>query len=324
MEFLQRYLTAFNQYIEDNRFNKEPHSLYEPIDYLMSIGGKRIRPALALMSYDLFQNDIEKALPIAMSVEVFHNFSLMHDDIMDDATLRRGKECVHIKYNTNTAILSGDMMLIKAYEYLQHYEPLTFAQAFTIFNKMAIEVCEGQAMDMDFEVRNNVTIPEYLQMITYKTSVLIAASLQLGALVAGASKEDQEHIYEFGKNIGIAFQIQDDYLDTFGTPDLVGKKVGGDIIQNKKTYLYLKSIELSSEENKSRLAELYSSTPEDEDAKVEEVKKIFKSAVADEYAKMVMEAYQQLAVSHVNSMNVDETKKKSLIEFAKFLVGRDH
>lgn len=323
MDYLKPYLESFEAYEKKHKFCQEPYSLYEPLDYLLSIGGKRIRPCLALMSHDLYQDNLDAALPVAMAVELFHNFSLMHDDIMDEADMRRGKETVHKKFDVNTAILSGDIMLIKAYEFLEKVDDVYFRNIMTLFNKTSIEVCEGQRMDMDFETRSNVLIPEYIQMISYKTSVLLAASMAFGAIVGGASKEDQHHIYEFGKNIGIAFQIQDDILDTYGD-EAVGKKIGGDIIQNKKTYLYLKAIELCTQSQKDRLEEMYSKKTIDQESKVEEVKRLFDELVVREYARQVMDAYRDLAVSHITQLDIPVEGKTALRSFADYLIKREH
>ncbi len=319
MQFLKPYLSSFEQYLATNRFNLEPKSLYEPLDYLLGLGGKRVRPCLALLSFDLYKDDIEKVLPIAMAVELFHNFSLMHDDIMDDADLRRGGQTVHVKYDENSAILSGDLMLIKACQYLEKLDVEIYKPIMHVFNKMAVGVCEGQRLDMDFETRNDVLISEYIEMITNKTSVLLAASLQMGAICAEADEMDQYHIYEFGKNIGIAFQIQDDILDLYGD-EQVGKKIGGDVIQNKKTYLLLKAIELSDDKTYQKLIETLQI--EDEDRKVIEVRKMFDQLVVKEYASQVMEAYRDLAVSHIHQLKISEENKVGLISFADYLIQR--
>ena len=221
--------------------NKEPKNLYEPISYILSLGGKRMRPVLTLMAAEVFNVDCEQAIPAATAVEVFHNFSLIHDDIMDDAPLRRGHQTVHEKWDLNTGILSGDAMLILAYQYFETYEATVFQQLAKLFSKTALEVCEGQQYDVDFEVRDDVTIPEYLKMIEYKTAVLVGAAMKMGAIVAKTSDENANLIYDFGLNLGIAFQLQDDYLDAFGDPETFGKQVGGDIIENKCTSCCLSS-----------------------------------------------------------------------------------
>ena len=260
---ISQYQEQFLIYLENQKISKEPENLYQPIDYILQLGGKRMRPVLTLMSAEVFDAAYTKALPAAMAVEIFHNFSLVHDDIMDDAPLRRGKQTVHEKWNINTGILSGDAMLILAYQYFEKYQPKTFRKLAKLFSKTALEVCEGQQYDINFETRDDVTISEYLKMIKYKTAVLVAAAMKMGAIVAETSKENSKLIYQFGLNLGLAFQLQDDYLDAFGNPETFGKQVGGDIIENKKTYLYLKALEFSSAEERKQLLHLFSIRPED-------------------------------------------------------------
>ncbi len=257
MQNVQFYQDAFTSHLEGFTQDREPLSLYSPVNYILQLGGKRLRPVLTLMTAEIFNADYKIALDAALSIEVFHNFSLVHDDIMDDAPLRRGYQTVHEKWDVNTGILSGDAMLIMAYQLFENYEPVTFQALAKLFSKTALEVCEGQQYDVDFEMRDNVTIGEYLKMIEYKTAVLVGAAMKMGAIVANASLEDQHSIYEFGKNLGIAFQLQDDYLDVFGDPKTFGKQVGGDIIENKKTYLYLKALEFSNEVDKLELTQLF-------------------------------------------------------------------
>ena len=247
---INEYQEQFLLYLKSQNIDKEPATLYQPIDYILQLGGKRMRPVLTLMTADIFEIDYKLALPAAMAIEVFHNFSLVHDDIMDDAPLRRGQVTVHEKWNINTGILSGDAMLILAYQYFENYQPKTFRKLAKLFSKTALEVCEGQQYDVDFETRNDVTIAEYLKMIEFKTAVLVAAAMKMGAIIAQTSKENSKLIYDFGLNLGLAFQLQDDYLDAFGDPKTFGKQVGGDIIENKKTYLYLKALEFSKTDEK--------------------------------------------------------------------------
>jgi geranylgeranyl diphosphate synthase type II len=264
---------------------KEPSNLYEPIRYILSLGGKRLRPVLTLMASEVFDTDCKNALAAATAVEVFHNFSLIHDDIMDDAPLRRGNETVHEKWDINTGILSGDAMLILAYQYFEEYEPSIFRELAKLFSKTALEVCEGQQYDVDFETRDDVTIPEYLKMIEYKTAVLVGAAMKMGAIVAQTSEENANLIYDFGLNLGLAFQLQDDYLDAFGDPKTFGKQVGGDIIENKKTYLYLKALEFASEDSRKQLTHLFSIQPDDNTNKIDSVKEIFDSTGASAATK---------------------------------------
>ena len=313
----------FSAYLESYNFDKDPVSLYEPIKYILSIGGKRIRPALVLAGANLFSDNIEDAQPAALAVEVFHNFSLVHDDLMDNADIRRGEPSVHKKYDDNTAILSGDAMLILCYRFFEKYNELYIPLTKT-FTQTALEVCEGQRWDMDFEVSKDVSIDDYIRMITYKTSVLIAASLQMGAMISGAGKQDAFHAYEFGKNMGIAFQIQDDILDTFGSQEKVGKKIGGDILQKKKTYLYLKSLELLSESEGKDLQNLYASEITDSDNHISRVRQLFETAHVKVHAEELKLVYQQLAMSHLDAIEVDNERKKELREFADHLLNRTY
>ncbi len=321
MEFLGSYKTLFLEYLVSNKFARSPDNLYEPVDYILNLGGKRIRPLLLLMAADLIGNQAKKALPAAMSVEVFHNFTLLHDDIMDEAPLRRGMPTVHEKYGVNTAILSGDVMMIYAYKFLENYPDEIAIKLLRIFNKMAIEICDGQQMDMDFEEREDVSILEYLEMIALKTSVLIGASLQMGAIIGGLEDQSANHLYHFGKNIGIAFQMQDDVLDTFGEPE-VGKQSGGDIIQNKKTYLYLKTLQLIGAEEQNELIELYKTKPMDTSKKVERARAIMKGAHVLVHSDEVKSAYKKLAFSHLDAVQMDNEKKDQFRAFGKYLLDR--
>lgn len=315
----------FLKYLDNQVFDRNPHHLYAPVDYIMSLGGKRLRPLLALMGCQMFGRDAEDALPAAMAVEVFHNFSLMHDDIMDEAPLRRGMPTVHEKYNANTAILSGDAMLIEAYRYLcQSPSDASLPRLMHIFNHTALEVCEGQAADMDFETRVDVSLHEYLRMIEQKTAALIGGALALGAVIAGAGEEDTAHLDAFGRNIGIAFQIQDDLLDTFGDPEKFGKKTGGDIARNKKTFLLLKALELADESIRQELLLLYNETsPAGELAKIERVKSIFSMLGTAASAERAKSDFQQLAFQHLAAIQVPEADKAVVREFANWLFFRD-
>jgi geranylgeranyl diphosphate synthase, type II len=320
---VEKYQKEFVDYLEKYATVKEPQNLYEPIAYILRLGGKRLRPVLTLMAAEIFGCDYKKAMNAALSIEVFHNFSLVHDDIMDDAPLRRGKETVHEKWNINTGILSGDAMLIMAYQLFENYDAEIFQDLAKLFSKTALEVCEGQQYDVDFETRNDVTIPEYLKMIEYKTAVLVGAAMQMGAIVANASEKDQNHIYEFGKNLGIAFQLQDDYLDAFGDPKTFGKQVGGDIIENKKTYLYLKAMEFSVEEDRLQLNDLYTSESCDNDAKVNMVKRIFKTSGASKVTEQEIKNYTNNAFLILESLNISEDKKQLLKAFGNQLMNRN-
>jgi geranylgeranyl diphosphate synthase type II len=323
MHTIYQYQEFISEYLQSEYEPKEPKNLYEPIHYILDLGGKRMRPVLTLMSAEVFDADYKRALPAALAVEVFHNFSLVHDDIMDDAPLRRGKKTVHEKWNINTGILSGDAMLILAYQYFEKYEPVIFRKLAKLFSKTALEVCEGQQWDVDFEVRNDVTIPEYLKMIEYKTAVLVAAAMKMGAIVAQTSEENANLIYEFGLNLGLAFQLQDDYLDAFGNPETFGKQVGGDIIENKKTYLYLKAIEFSNPAEKEQLLHSFSIKMDDNASKISAVKEIFNSTGASQDTQKAIEEYTLKAFETLEKMDISEDKKAMLKDFGENLMGRN-
>jgi geranylgeranyl diphosphate synthase, type II len=322
MRTLANYQEIIVNHFNNISINREPKNLYEPISYILSLGGKRIRPVLTLMATDVFNGDIDKALPAAAAVEVFHNFSLVHDDIMDDAPLRRGNETVHEKWDINTGILSGDAMLILAYQNFETYEPIIFRELAKLFSKTALEVCEGQQYDVDFETRTDVTIPEYLKMIEYKTAVLLGAAMKMGAIVAETSEENADLIYNFGLNLGIAFQLQDDYLDAFGNPETFGKQVGGDIIENKKTYLYIKAIEFSEENDKQQLLNLFATQHEDNTEKIELVKNIFNTSGASKATQDAIANYTEKAFETLQKMNISEDKKMMLKMFGDNLMNR--
>jgi geranylgeranyl diphosphate synthase type II len=322
MHDISQYQEFFINYLENQSIDKEPKNLYEPITYILGLGGKRMRPVLTLMASEVFDGDYKTALPAAMAVEVFHNFSLVHDDIMDDAPLRRGQVTVHEKWNINTGILSGDAMLILAYQYFEQYESTVFRDLAKLFSKTALEVCEGQQWDVDFEERNNVTIPEYLKMIEYKTAVLVAAAMKMGAIVAKTSEKEADLIYDFGLNLGLAFQLQDDYLDAFGDPETFGKQVGGDIIENKKTYLYLKAVEFSSEEKVAELQKLFGLQLEDNSEKIETAKTIFNESGASKATQEAIEMYTFKAFETLEKMDINAEKKDILRTFGENLMGR--
>jgi geranylgeranyl diphosphate synthase type II len=322
MHSIYQYQEFISDYLQSQYETKEPRNLYEPIHYILKLGGKRMRPVLTLMSAEVFDADYKLALPAALAVEVFHNFSLVHDDIMDDAPLRRGNETVHEKWDINTAILSGDAMLILAYQYFEKYKTDVFRELAKLFSKTALEVCEGQQWDVDFETRDDVTIPEYLKMIEYKTAVLVAAAMKMGAIVAETSNENAELIYDFGLNLGLAFQLQDDYLDAFGNPETFGKQVGGDIIENKKTYLYLKAIEFASSEQREQLMHLFSIHPNDNLDKINSVKEIFNDCGASQATKQAIQDYTLKAFETLRKISIDNEKKEILKSFGENLMGR--
>ncbi|MEZ4857579.1 MAG: polyprenyl synthetase family protein [Flavobacteriaceae bacterium] len=323
MQELLFFKTTLEESLQSRRLEKEPKQLYAPIEYILSLGGKRLRPVLTLLTCDFFEGDYKKAMPAALAVELFHNFSLIHDDIMDAAPLRRGKETVHKKWNVNTGILSGDAMLILAYQYFEAYEPNLFQELAKLFSKTAIEVCEGQQYDVDFETRNDVSILEYLKMIEYKTAVLIGAAMKMGAIVAQTSEANKEGIYDFGRNLGIAFQLQDDYLDAFGNPETFGKQPGGDILANKKTFLYLTALKEAEEKEVQILKKLFQTKTESGIQKVEKVKTIFENSGASKKIQLEIEKYTKMAFKNLESIELSESKKEKLRLFATNLMQRD-
>ncbi|MDB4182905.1 polyprenyl synthetase family protein [Flavobacteriaceae bacterium] len=323
MKAIETYQKQFLAFLETYKEEREPKNLYEPIAYILNLGGKRLRPVLTLMTTDCFDGDTHQALDAALAVEVFHNFSLIHDDIMDAAPLRRGHQTVHEKWDLNTGILSGDAMLIMAYQLFENYQPETFQKLAKLFSQTALEVCEGQQYDIDFETRSDVSISEYLKMIEYKTAVLVGAAMKMGAIVANASTEDQNRCYEFGRNLGIAFQLQDDYLDAFGNPETFGKQVGGDILENKKTYLYLKALEFSSEKDQRQLKQLFSNDGSDFKDKIQIVKELFIASGAAEATKKAITSYTKKAFEVLQAITIADKNKQILQDFGTQLMTRD-
>lgn len=309
--------------IENQNYLSEPKSLYEPIEYAMSQGGKRIRPLLTLMASDLFCGDIEKAKPSAIAIEILHNFTLLHDDIMDESPIRRGMPTVYKKYNKNTAILSGDTMFAKAILFLIKSDTKHIPALVETLTKASIEVCEGQAMDMCFEERDDVSIEEYIEMIRLKTGVLLASALKLGAITALAEKKDMDYIYDFGLNIGIAFQLQDDILDCWSNFEDFGKVTGTDIADNKKTFLYLKSLELAEKDDKEILTKYFSSTNFDRKEKEEAIKAIYHKLNLKTIAQKLMQEYNNKAMGSLEKIGVESQRKQPLISFAKNLMHRN-
>ena len=310
----------FEEKFKKRHFPDEPQQLYDASQYLLTAGGKRIRPVMCLMANEMFDELKEDAYEVATAIELFHNFTLVHDDIMDRAPLRRGMPTVHTKFGEPTALLAGDVMLIAAYENLNKIGNEYLHRILSLFNSTAKKVCEGQQLDMEFEKMEHVNFDTYVKMISLKTSVLLAASLQMGAILGGAGAGNQGHLYEFGKNLGIAFQVQDDYLDAFGNPEKFGKKQGGDIMANKKTFLWLQAMEVSSDQQKGELRELSSRV---DDNKIEEVLSIYKSCNIDEWAKELKQKYFSIAMDHLEEIAVTSVRKKPLEELAKYLMERD-
>ena len=319
---IQQYREEFEKYLNAYTPPKTPQNLYNPVSYFLALEGKRIRPILTLLSCDLFNGNYKDSLDAALAVEVFHNFSLVHDDIMDEAPLRRGNQTVHQKWDLSTAILSGDVMLILAYQLFENYNENIFVALAKLFSKTAVEVCEGQQLDIDFSKLNDINSTKYLNMIELKTAVLIGASMKMGAIVAKASDDEQENIYEFGKNLGIAFQIQDDFLDTFGDEKKFGKVIGGDIIENKKTLLYVRSMEIFTEQDKTELTKLYSSTHLDESKKIEEVKELFLKYNIPSIIENEINYYTHLAFKKLDNLNINDHKKDFLFDFGNSLMKR--
>jgi len=321
MQSFELLSRKFALHFEQQHFPAEPASLYQPNEYFLKLGGKRIRPVLCLMGNELFDDIKTDAWEVGSAIELFHNFTLIHDDIMDKAPLRRGMETIHAKYGENVALLAGDVMLVKAYQQLEKVQLEFLHPVLHLFNKTAAEVCEGQQWDMDFEKKETVKLNDYLRMIELKTSVLLAASLKMGAILGGAGERNQNLLYEFGKKLGIAFQVQDDYLDAFGDPQKFGKQVGGDILANKKTFLLIHTFETVNGKNKDELNELLAANAPD---KVEKVLKIFRDCKVDEWALELKNKYLDEAFLHLEDIAVVSKRKQPLKELAQFLVKREH
>ncbi|HSB92820.1 MAG TPA: polyprenyl synthetase family protein [Flavitalea sp.] len=311
----------FNEYFSTRHFPAKPASLYDPADYFLRLGGKRVRPVISLMANELFGEISEDAYALAVAIELFHNFTLIHDDIMDKAPLRRGMQTVHEKYNEPTALLAGDVMLVVAYDYLNKIDRHYLQRIIQLFNKTAKEVCEGQQLDMDFEHRQRVSYEEYIEMIALKTSVLMASSLQMGAVLGGAGPGNQDHLYAFGKNLGIAFQVQDDYLDAFGDPAKFGKQVGGDILANKKTFLMIHALEAGSANQVQELTDIMHFSGPD---KVQRVLSIFRACGVDRWAVDLKEKYISAAFKHLEDAAIVSVRKQPLHKLAEFLVQREY
>lgn len=321
MHSFEQLLQQFNTHFDTYRFPASPASLYEPNTYFLGLGGKRVRPVLCLMGNELFDEVHANTWQVATAIELFHNFTLIHDDIMDKAPLRRGQPTVPNKYGENTAILSGDVMLIAAYDLLSQVD-LTFIKPIQhIFNSTAREVCEGQQWDMDFESTPEVSLAQYLHMIELKTSVLLAASLKMGAILGGAGERNQGLLYDFGRKLGLAFQLQDDYLDAFGDPARFGKQVGGDILANKKTFLLIHALETASSTQHAQILELLHTNPED---KVARMLELFRACGVDAWAMELKNRYLDEALAHLNDIAVLSGRKEPLKELAQFLVQRQY
>lgn len=327
METYKRLFNLFeielNKEIE-NISRRTPSNLYEPVAYTLNMGGKRIRPVLLLMAFDLFSPNYKKAIPAALAIELFHNFTLLHDDIMDKSVLRRNKKTVHIAYSENTAILSGDAMSILSYEYLSACETSNYREVLSLFNSTALKICEGQQLDMDFEKTNNVSVNDYLNMIGLKTAVLLAASLKLGGLIAETNHANCNNLYEFGYNLGMAFQLQDDLLDTFGNTENFGKNIGGDIVSNKKTFLMLNAFELAEKKQKEELLYLTSKNESTNDSKIKKVINLYNALNIEQITKQKIADYFTLAFSALANLDVENSKKEGLVDIANKMMNRNH
>lgn len=322
MEFLNHYQKIVAQAVEQYKFTEKPSELYEPMNYIISHGGKRLRPIMVLMANDLFDGNKEKAIKPALAIEFFHNFTLIHDDIMDGAPLRRNNPTIHTLHGLNVGILSGDGLLIKAYQFFEDLEPELFKKCIQLFSHTGAVLCEGQQQDVNFETTDNVSYDDYIEMITNKTGVLSAASFKIGAMIAGASEKDADALYNFGKHIGIAFQIMDDYLDVFGNMEQFGKKHAGDIYENKKTILYLLAMEHASEKEKAELKYWYSKKTENLD-KIYGAEKIFRRAKIDEKVLKLIQKHNEIGQNYLKEINVSEEKKKPFVELANYLLKRE-
>ncbi len=315
-------LLQVNEAIAALPLEREPRGLYEPIRYVLSLGGKRIRPVLMLMAYNLYREDVKPCIMPAIGLETYHNFTLLHDDLMDRAEVRRGKQCVHLKWNDNTAILSGDNMLVLAFQYMMQCPKEKLPDVMHIFSKTAIEIDEGQQYDVDFETRNDVTEAEYIEMIRLKTSVLLACALQIGATLADAPKEDAEALYRFGENLGLAFQLQDDYLDVYGDPAVFGKKIGGDILCNKKTFMLINALLHASEKDRAELQQWLESKDCNPDEKIKAVTALYTKIGVDRMTKERMNAYYVEAEACLAKVSLPEQRKQMLHGIALELMGR--
>ena len=309
--------------ISNISFDLKPKSLFEPIKYAISVGGKRVRPLLVLLATNMFGKEVEKSLKPAIGIEIFHNFTLLHDDLMDKSDMRRGMPAVHKKWNANTAILSGDAMLIESYKYVASVHPDLLPEVMELFSTTAMEVCQGQQLDMDFEKRADVTEAEYIEMIVLKTAVLLACSLKMGAILANASARDAELLYNYGINIGLAFQLKDDLLDVYGDAKTFGKNIGGDIVSNKKTYLLIKALKSSDKKQLAELMRWISAENFDKNEKIESVKNIYNELNLKSISENLIEKYYLAALDCLSSINVSDERKKELIYLSENLMYRE-
>lgn len=316
-------LEQINVYIRNLGFSRSPEELYEPISYVLSIGGKRLRPVLMMMAYNLYKENVSEVYAPAAGIEMYHNYTLLHDDLMDCADFRRGKQTVHKKWNENTAILSGDAMLVLAYQLMAQCDVRLLKEVMELFSETALEICEGQQMDMNFETRMNVSEQEYLEMIRLKTAVLLAASLKIGALLGGASSSDADNLYKFGINMGLAFQLKDDLLDVYGNPDVFGKKIGGDIICNKKTFLLIKALEYANVEQKASLESWIARSSFVVNEKISAVTQLYNEIGVRRLCEDLVESYSAKAMEYLSKISVEDDRKEGLRQIITKLVRRE-
>lgn len=316
-------LEQINVYIRNLGFSRSPEELYEPVSYVLSMGGKRLRPVLMMLAYNLYKENVSDIYAPAAGIEMYHNYTLLHDDLMDRADYRRGKVTVHKKWNDNTAILSGDAMLVLAYQLMSECDVRLLKEVMDLFSKTALEICEGQQMDMNFETRTDVTEQEYLEMIRLKTAVLLAASLKIGALLGGASASDADNLYEFGINAGLAFQLKDDLLDVYGNPAVFGKKIGGDIVCNKKTYLLIKAFEFANAEQKAALEAWITASTFVPEEKIAAVTDLYDKVGVRSLCEDLIEAYSTKAMDKLKLVQVADEKKKELSNVVAKLMRRE-
>ena len=317
-------LAIVNDYLDKLPYNRNPKSLYEPIKYVLSMGGKRVRPTLMLLAYNLYRENPEKILMSAIALETYHNYTLLHDDLMDHADVRRGKPTVHCKWDANTAILSGDSMLVLAYERMAQCDAEHLSDVLKLFTETALEIGEGQQYDMEFETRNDVTEDEYIEMIRLKTSVLLACALKMGAILADASKEDQENLYKFGEQIGLAFQLQDDYLDVYGDPKVFGKAIGGDITSNKKTYMLINAFNHANAEQRAELEKWVAAVDFDRDEKVRAITQLYNEIGIDKMAIDKINWYFEQSKKYLQAVSVSEERKEELAHYAEKMMKRKY
>ena len=318
----EELLVKVNDFLDNLKYERKPSGLYDPVKYVLSMGGKRIRPVLMLLSYGLFKDDVESVLMPACALETYHNYTLLHDDLMDNADMRRGHETVHRKWDANTAILSGDSMLVLAYERMAKCNPVYLSDVLHTFTETALEIGEGQQYDMEFETRNDVTEGEYIEMIRLKTSVLLACAQKIGAILAGASKQDQDNLYKFGEQIGLAFQLQDDYLDVYGDPKVFGKKVGGDIICNKKTYMLINAYNRADAEQRRELQHWMEAETFNSDEKVAAVTAIYNKVGVDKLAIEKIAYYFEESKKYLDAVQVSDERKAELRLYAQKMMHR--